>query len=426
MPQRGKEAAVAEAAEEPSAAPAPAPTAAASASAGATPAATSADSPKEEAIAAKPLASADGGGRGCCAALMRSRCCGPALGWLADAYRGFNGARALGPDGAPLSPEWCPEQQAGLASRLFFAYANGLVAKGAAKHLEQADLWTTAAADEPRVVWERFEAALAATATPAGAGDAAAAGAGDGDTAAAGADGAAAAAKPPPAPRGVLWRALLRVHGRTLVVTGLIKLVHDAIMFSQPYILEQLLRHLSSTAASGGAAAWGRPERLTSLGLAFAMLGAAVLEPLTINVYFNALFKCSLHVKTQLLEMLYRKSLRVSGAVKARMGTGAIVNLQSNDAAKMWMLPGYVHMIWNGPFQIIVVMLLLIRVLSVWPALAGLAVTVAIIPATMVVGKLLAKTRRVSMAAADARVKLITEVVTGALSFCELPALCFL
>jgi hypothetical protein len=63
--------------------------------------------------------------------------------------------------------------------------------------------------------------------------------------------------------------------------------------------------------------------------------------------------------------------------------------------------------------QIIVVMALLIRVLTVWPALAGLAVTIAIIPTTMLLGKLLTSARRESMAAADQRIKLMTEVITG-------------
>jgi len=62
--------------------------------------------------------------------------------------------------------------------------------------------------------------------------------------------------------------------------------------------------------------------------------------------------RTSLHVKTQLLEKLYQKSLRVSGAVKAAMGVGPIVNLQSNDAAKLWGLPSYVHIVWNGPMQV--------------------------------------------------------------------------
>lgn len=52
------------------------------------------------------------------------------------------------------------------------------------------------------------------------------------------------------------------------------------------------------------------------------------------------------------MELLYRKALRVSSAVKASMGVGPIMNLQSNDAAKLWSLPSYIHMIWNGPFQV--------------------------------------------------------------------------
>jgi hypothetical protein len=63
--------------------------------------------------------------------------------------------------------------------------------------------------------------------------------------------------------------------------------------------------------------------------------------------------------------------------------------------------------------QIICVMAMLVRVLTLWPALAGLSVTVAIIPLTMMLGRLLTAARKDSMAAADARVKLVTEVITG-------------
>ncbi len=50
--------------------------------------------------------------------------------------------------------------------------------------------------------------------------------------------------------------------------------------------------------------------------------------------------------------MLYTKMLRLSSAVKGSMGVGAIVNLQSNDAAKIWALPQYMHVLWSGPFQV--------------------------------------------------------------------------
>lgn len=60
-----------------------------------------------------------------------------------------------------------------------------------------------------------------------------------------------------------------------------------------------------------------------------------------------------------------------------------------------------------------IVMCLLVRVLTLWPALAGLGMTVAIIPLTLLLGRLMTAARRESVAAADARIKLTTEVITG-------------
>lgn len=42
-----------------------------------------------------------------------------------------------------------------------------------------------------------------------------------------------------------------------------------------------------------------------------------------------------------LVDLLYSKSLRVGAAARASIGIGSIVNLQSNDAAKLWNLPQY-------------------------------------------------------------------------------------
>lgn len=58
-------------------------------------------------------------------------------------------------------------------------------------------------------------------------------------------------------------------------------------------------------------------------------------------------------VQISLVDMLYRKSLRITAASKGKMGVGAIVNLQSNDASKLWSMAQYLHIIWSGPFQVL-------------------------------------------------------------------------
>lgn len=141
--------------------------------------------------------------------------------------------------------------------------------------------------------------------------------------------------------QGSLAKAMWRTHGSTFVWAGLLKVFHDLVMFTQPAILMQLLQHLT-----------GPGSRVIAFAYATAMLAAALVEAVSVNAYFHMLYRISLHLKSALVELLFQKSLRVSSSVRSEMGAGAIVNLQSNDAAKLWTLPLYLHILWNGPFQV--------------------------------------------------------------------------
>ncbi len=48
------------------------------------------------------------------------------------------------------------------------------------------------------------------------------------------------------APQGVVWKAMWRRHGRVFAIAGLIKLVHDCVMFLGPFVLEQLVKYLEN------------------------------------------------------------------------------------------------------------------------------------------------------------------------------------
>lgn len=50
--------------------------------------------------------------------------------------------------------------------------------------------------------------------------------------------------------------------------------------------------------------------------------------------------------------MLYQKSLQLGIDVRNARGIGTVVNLQSNDASKVWMMPVHIHTLWNSPFQV--------------------------------------------------------------------------
>jgi len=303
-----------------------------------------------------------------------------------------------GRDGGGGENAWCPEAHATPLGRLFFTHVGPLVSLGARKPIEASDLPALAPGDAARDTSAELAAALARK-------------------------------------KGSLPRAMLLVHGRTILWTGCLKVVHDAVMFASPWLLRQLLSHLhtvdadsavaaasapapgadASSAAPAAAAAAGASSnsRAVALGWASLLLLSGAFEVLTINVYFEALARVSLHLKASLIALLYEKSLRLSAQACSRRGAGAISNLMSNDAQKIWTLATYGHMAWNAPFQIAVVMSMLVAVLGPWPALAGVAVTVAMIPPTGALGRELARVRRAMVLQTDARVKLEGECVTG-------------
>jgi hypothetical protein len=111
----------------------------------------------------------------------------------------------------PSRPQgrWCPEEQAGLLSRLFFSYCEPLLALGSSKHLESSDLWDTSRRDVAAPVSEEFEWQLVAA-------------------------------------DGRVLRALWRTYRRPFIVAGAIKLAHDCVMFTGPWVLGLLLTHLES------------------------------------------------------------------------------------------------------------------------------------------------------------------------------------
>lgn len=68
--------------------------------------------------------------------------------------------------------------------------------------------------------------------------------------------------------------------------------------------------------------------------------------PLSPAQYFHILFRIALHMKVSLVHTLYLKSLRITSSVRSGLGVGPIVNLQSNDAAKLWNMIPYLHVFW--------------------------------------------------------------------------------
>ncbi|KAF8560873.1 hypothetical protein P879_10051 [Paragonimus westermani] len=88
------------------------------------------------------------------------------------------------------------------------------------------------------------------------------------------------------------------------------------------------------------------------------------------------------------------------------------MNLISSDAQHFTTLMPYVHVVWSGPFQIVVAIVLLWRELGP-SVLAGIGVLLLLLPFNAVIARLSKTVQEKKFMAADSRVKIISEILNG-------------
>jgi len=263
-----------------------------------------------------------------------------------------------------------PEDEASGLSKIFFTYVTPLIKKGSTKALETQDLWHTARADRVGTLAARYQEMH---------------------------DFLRDSGK-----KFTCFRILVNIHARRFAMAGFVKIFHDGIELCGPLLLRELLNAIAE----------GAPAQRSG-GIAIAMGALSCTQTLFINQYFHILFRVSVHTKVQLVSAIYRKALTIGSSGYAKIGSGKVNNLQSNDAAKLWNMPQYLHQLWNAPLKLIAIMCMLSSIIHVVPAFVGLCVTIVMIPMGSLVAKRLAKMRRELLKKTDARVKYVTEFVTG-------------
>lgn len=65
-------------------------------------------------------------------------------------------------------------------------------------------------------------------------------------------------------------------------------------------------------------------------------------------------------VRTSLVSVIFRKSLRLSGRARLQHSTGQITTMISADCSRLDMASGFFHTVWIAPIQIAVGIALLL------------------------------------------------------------------
>lgn len=212
----------------------------------------------------------------------------------------------------------------------------------------------------------------------------------------------AAAAETPARPPSIKW-ALWRAYSSQIREAGVYQALFMLSQLGQPYLVGLLVQYIST---GEGGIGYG-------IGLALALAAVSLCSSYTLasSLFLNR--RLGVVVRTGVMAMVYSQSLALTSASRQKLTIGTIVSLMSVDSEKLFLAAQFFHFLWHGPVASLIVMALLVPEMGIFPALAGLAWIVALIPLQNLAATRIGLVRRGMIATTDERVKLTNEILTS-------------
>ncbi|XP_006736736.1 multidrug resistance-associated protein 7 isoform X1 [Leptonychotes weddellii] len=196
-----------------------------------------------------------------------------------------------------------------------------------------------------------------------------------------------------------LWRALYKAFGQHYLALGLLKLVGTMLGFSGPLLLSLLVGFLEE----------GQEPLSNGLLYALGLAGGAILGAVLQNQYGYEIRKVTLQARGTVLNILYRKALQLG---PRRPPAGEALNLLGTDSERLLNFAGSFHEAWGLPLQLAITLYLLHQQVGV-AFVGGLILALLLVPVNKVIATRIMASNQEMLQHKDARVKLITELLSG-------------
>ncbi|XP_006211067.1 ATP-binding cassette sub-family C member 4 [Vicugna pacos] len=280
----------------------------------------------------------------------------------------------------PVYPEVKPNplQDANVCSRVFFWWLNPLFKIGHKRRLEEDDMYSVLPEDRSKHLGEELQ------------------GYWDQEVLKAEKD-----AREPS-----LTKAIIKCYWKSYLVLGIFTLIEEGTKVVQPLFLGKIINYFENYDPSDTVAlheAYGHAAVLSTCVLILAILH---------HLYFYHVQCAGMRLRVAMCHMIYRKALRLSNVAMGKTTTGQIVNLLSNDVNKFDQVTIFLHFLWAGPLQAVLVTVLLWMEVGI-SCLAGMAILIILLPLQSCIGKLFSSLRSKTAAFTDVRIRTMNEVITG-------------
>uniref|UniRef100_A0A2S2PCH1 Putative multidrug resistance-associated protein lethal n=1 Tax=Schizaphis graminum TaxID=13262 RepID=A0A2S2PCH1_SCHGA len=120
----------------------------------------------------------------------------------------------------------------------------------------------------------------------------------------------------------------------------------------------------------------------------------------------------AMKIRVACCSVIYKKALTLSGTSLCTTTVGQVVNLISNDVNRIDLAFRFIHFLWIGPLQTILITYFLWQEIGV-SSIIGITVFLAFVPLQGWLGKKISDYRSKTAPSTDERVKLMNELLSG-------------
>ncbi|XP_026805613.1 probable multidrug resistance-associated protein lethal(2)03659 [Rhopalosiphum maidis] len=201
-------------------------------------------------------------------------------------------------------------------------------------------------------------------------------------------------------------RAILRTFGGNIMFYGLVQMFTETILrITQPILIRGLLAYFNHSESNNVDI---KQAYMYATGLLINMLANILLY------HYSELEMLHLGMKIRVAccSVIYKKALTLSGTSLSATTVGQVVNLISNDVNRIDLAFRFLHFIWIGPLQTIVVTYFLWQEIGV-SSIIGVTVFLGLVPIQGWLGKKTSDYRSKTAPRTDERVRLMNEIISG-------------
>ncbi len=112
------------------------------------------------------------------------------------------------------------------------------------------------------------------------------------------------------------------------------------------------------------------------------------------------------------MNIVYKKSLRLSTTARKQATVGEMTNLVSINAQTFAELTTYLNILWSAPLQITICVFMLWQYLGV-ASLIGVSISFILIPLNIVISKKIREEQMRKQKTQDSRIKMMNEILSG-------------